>query len=180
MIKKRDDMKSEEVISFSKSIIDRIIEMPQFIQSEFIMAYVNFGNEVITIDLINQCFAMGKKVYVPSIIKTYGNKKEIVASKISDLSNLVKGEYGIYGPSLQSLKAIDPKDLDFIVVPGVVFDIYKNRIGFGKGYYDRFLVQTSLKCYKIGLAFESQICESIPTDKHDYPLNAIATEKRII
>jgi 5-formyltetrahydrofolate cyclo-ligase len=76
-----------------------------------------------------------------------------------------------------STTSIDQMDL--LIIPGIAFDLQGNRIGYGKGYYDRFLFSRKAKCI-IGLAYEIQIINEIPNNDHDIPVNIIITEKRTI
>ena len=86
--------------------------------------------------------------------------------------------YGILEPKKDKIKNISSDKIDLIIVPGVAFDLKGNRMGHGKGYYDRFL--NLVKSTSIGLAFEFQIIENIPVESHDKPIDMIITEKRII
>lgn len=95
-------------------------------------------------------------------------------------SDLEKGVLGLLEPKKECKRLLNPEDIDLIVVPGIAFDILKNRIGYGAGYYDRFLKTTREDCLKVGVAFELQILDKINTQEHDVPLNAIITEKRVI
>ncbi len=88
------------------------------------------------------------------------------------------GSYGILEPRTEKIRKTRVEDIDLIIVPGVAFDKKGNRIGHGKGYYDRLLDKTNAT--KIGLAFEFQLLKEIPTDKHDLPIDILITEKRII
>ena len=87
-----------------------------------------------------------------------------------------EASYGI----LEPVKIIEksPNKIDLIIVPGIGFDKRGNRLGHGKGYYDKLL--RKLKTIKIGLAFELQIVDQIPTDENDVPVDLIITEERII
>ena len=89
---------------------------------------------------------------------------------------LKKGAYGIYEPETISEASCD--DIDFVLVPGIVFDYNCRRIGFGKGYYDKLLCD--MRAFKAGLCYDFQLVESINADRHDVALDAIITEERII
>ncbi|MDP4107760.1 MAG: 5-formyltetrahydrofolate cyclo-ligase, partial [Bacillota bacterium] len=80
----------------------------------------------------------------------------------------------------EKIRKIQPSKIDLVVVPGVAFDIRRNRIGYGGGYYDRFLKKTSFACFKVGLAFEAQIADEVPIDRYDVPLHMVITENAII
>ncbi len=110
----------------------------------------------------------GKRVCVPSVEE--GN---ITASIIRDVKELnKKNKYGILEPS--ELRKIDKKDIDLVIVPGIVFDKQNHRIGYGKGYYDNFL--KDFKGKTIGLAFKMQILEIIPKDEWDVRLDRVISE----
>ena len=87
-----------------------------------------------------------------------------------------KGKYGIFENSI-STTIIDK--IDLLIIPGIAFDLKGYRIGYGKGYYDRFLSLGKSKCI-MGLSYESQIINEIPNNEHDIPVDIIITEKRII
>lgn len=179
LLKRRNSLNEDDVSSFSQLIIGKILRMQEFFESNVIMTYINFDNEVITTDLINKCFLMGKKVTVPAIVNIDDKKTKMVTSQIYDWNCMVKGKYGILQPDYRFLHIIEPKEIDFILIPGIAFDKKKNRLGFGKGYFDRFLIQTRKNCYKVGLAYDFQVIDELPVESHDIPLDFIVTEKRI-
>ncbi len=76
--------------------------------------------------------------------------------------------------------AVDPRELDLLLVPGLAFDVRGGRLGYGGGYYDRFLLQTGLLAPRWGVCFEAQLLNRIPTDTLDVGMNAVATPSRVI
>ena len=88
------------------------------------------------------------------------------------------GSYGILEPRIEKIRKTNVEDLELIIVPGIAFDKNGNRLGHGKGYYDRILGKTNAT--KIGLAFEFQIVGKIPTNENDKPVDIIITEERVI
>lgn len=178
MLIQRKNMKIENVSTFSNKIIDTIMKLPEFINSNNIMLYLSFGNEVNTYALAKWCLDNGKKVIVPYCIN---ETREIIPFEINNLTNdLVKSTFGIMEPKHEILKKADIANIDLIIVPGVVFDEYCNRIGFGAGYYDRFLPKKAKDTSTIGIAYDYQVINKIPTGIYDVPLDSIITEKRII
>ncbi len=173
----RDSLSTDEVNEKSRVIVNQLMMTVEYKKSKFIMCYVDFRNEVSTRTLINESLKLGKRVAVPVIVTLENHKKDMIPSEISTIEELKPGTYGILEP--EKIKPVDPSELDLIVVPGVAFDMSKNRIGYGAGYYDRFLEKTPL-CSKIGLAFEIQINESIFCEDHDIALDRIITEERIL
>lgn len=172
----------QNVIEYkSLLIINRLLELELFNKSRLIMCYMDFRNEVRTSPLIEKCFAMGKKVALPRVVKTDACSREIRVYEISNNgSDIEKGSYGILEPKQRVDAEVDPLDIDLVIVPGVAFDIHKNRVGYGAGYYDRFLKKVRPDCRKLAIAFEMQIIHKIPADDTDIPVDSIITEKRII
>lgn len=168
------------VQSASHIITGKLIRLPAFMESNLIMCYISFKNEVLTYEFIEQCFSSGKRVALPVIDTDCSGIKGITAYEIFDVHNdLVPGFYGIFEPRKRPRNIIIPSEIDMIVVPGIAFDKKKQRIGFGAGYYDRFLSKLSNDCVKISIGFDFQIVENIPHEEHDIELDLIVTEKRI-
>ena len=117
-----------------------------------------------------------KTIVVPVVEK---DKRSLILSKLEGWNDLEVGSYNILEPKKDRINEIDIDNIDLIIVPGVGFDMNGNRIGHGKGYYDN-LLKNSKRATSIGLSFECQIIENIPTGKYDIPINIILTEKRTI
>ena len=177
MKKLREEMPESAILEKSITISEHLFELECIKTAKTVMAYVDMPGEVKTDYIIKKLLNMGKDVAVPVCVpSTY----ELIASKILDLNELIPGHYGILEPKREYLRPMDPSTLDIILIPGLAFDIYGNRIGHGKGYYDRFLTKISLKTLKIGLAFSTQILAKVPVDHYDVPMNCIITEEGII
>lgn len=177
----RCGMPSVEVHEKSSRIIDRLEGLKEFRASNSIMCYADFKNEVETRDFIKKCLESGKQVAVPSIITAANGQKSMIASEITDIdSDLEKGTYGFLEPRNDSIRMMEPLKIDLVVVPGVLFDIRRHRLGYGGGYYDRYLKMLRSDCFKVGIAFENQISDEVPLELHDVPLNMIITEDRYI
>lgn len=181
ILKKRGLASKEEVLEKSRIIINRLINLKHFGSCSDIMCYMDFRNEVMTAEFINFCLFQGRRISIPKIekVKSSGQSK-LTAYEINDIKDVETGAYGILEPVGNTAKRINPRELDMICVPGVVFDIKGNRIGYGRGYYDRFLKETGTNCIKVGIAFDIQILDSIPSDIHDVTMDVIVTEKRVI
>ena len=174
LIKNRKKISKNQILEKSELIKNRFFEMNEFQQASSILFYVSYDNEVYTHDMIKESMALGKNVIVPKLDK---KNRKLILSKLYNWEDLVKGAYGILEPKKINQISIDK--IDLIIVPGVGFDGQGRRIGHGKGYYDNFL-SNSKNALRIGLAFEFQIVEEIPTEAHDAPVQKIITEKRVI
>lgn len=156
----------------SDKILKKLFRMKEFCQAKKVMFYSSFGNEVNTGKMIKKSLELKKQVFLPKVVKS-----EIVPVQIKNLRKLVFGEFGILEPRTTNYEPRTTNYMDVIIVPGVAYDKNCNRIGFGKGYFDRFLrVQ---KAIKIGLAHSFQIVKKIPVSKKDVPTDLVITEKNI-
>lgn len=165
MLQKRNSLVLEDRVRLGSHIGNHLMKSKEFQSARIIGAYFTFGSEVTTGSIIGHAQKLGKTVALPSV---EGNK--ITFYELSSNKYLVKGRFGIMEP----LPYSPIGKLDLLIVPGVAFDKKGYRLGYGQGYYDRFL--SDKKTFSIGLAYSSQLVESLPHDKHDKQLDAIATE----
>ena len=101
------------------------------------------------------------------------NQRNMVPTLTDSIENLERGPYGTRQPRLDATKALDVRALDAVIVPGLGFDKANNRLGRGAGYYDRFLGQLPKTTATIGIAFDFQVVDRLPTEDHDVPLHLI-------
>jgi len=163
---------------YSRSIFQRLIGLDLFKASQNIMAYVAFRNEVETLPVIRYCLSEGKRVHIPvSVPKT----RDLLLSELKDPErDLRPGTYGVPEPAPEFMRPFPKEDLDLILVPAVAYDEKGFRIGYGAGYYDRFLDGLTRVVPSIGLAFELQIIDRVPAEPTDRPVDYIVTENRLI
>lgn len=146
-------------------------------KASVVMGYLSFGSEVRTDSFLQEMFKSGKEIVVPAV---YPDTKKIKAYPINNLDkDLTRGHYGIREPVNRRYPAGLGK-IDLVLVPGVAFDLSGNRIGYGAGYYDRFLAGADPGLSKVSVCFECQLRESIPVDDHDIGVDFIVTEDRLI
>jgi 5-formyltetrahydrofolate cyclo-ligase len=168
-----------ELFGWSEHIAQKLSLLQTVIEAENIMCFVSFGSEVDTHGLIKKWILQGKNVSVPCLEKISAGSKVMHAVQIKSFSDLKnKGSYGILEPDLKVDSIVEPDSLDVIIVPGSIFDINRNRMGYGGGFYDRFLKLTAEKCKKIGVCYDFQVLEHIPHEDYDIPVDSIVTEKR--
>ncbi|WP_340148341.1 5-formyltetrahydrofolate cyclo-ligase [Ruminiclostridium hungatei] len=177
----RDNLDRCELLNRSESIYCRLMAVQAVIEARTIMCFVSFGSEVHTHGLIRSWLSQGKRVSVPCLEKHKDGNSRMHAVQIRDFSQLkARGSFGILEPLLAESDIVSPQEHDVIIVPGSVFDENRNRMGYGGGFYDRYLTGTSDRCLNIGLCFDFQVIAHIPHENHDIPLDLIVTEKRII
>src|SRR5215831_2246324 len=140
-----------------------------------VMVYMALPQEVQTTRIIAQARVWQKRVVVPVV---QGNS--LVAVELpDDPTQLRRGRFGILEPYGTQV-VIPPEEVDCIMVPGVAFDYRGGRLGFGKGYYDRFLSQLPATTYRCGLAFGIQVVPCVPQTSHDICMHGIVTEQGFI
>lgn len=165
-------MTADEVLSKSARIQKQLFSFDKYINAKTVMLYVSAFNEPSTIEIIKDAISRKKRVVLPvSDTAT----ETIVLSYLDSSDDLEKGAYGISEP--KAIKPADIADIDFILVPGLAFDRRGNRMGFGKGYYDKLLCKTSAE--KTALCYEFQLLDEINADDHDIPMNTIITEDKL-
>ena len=171
LLSKLSNQSGEEILEKSNAIKQKLFSLAEFKKADIVMFYASTSEEVYTGEMIDEALGKGKRVVLPRC----GSLKVIVPKEIRKRENdLEKGTYGIYEPKPQQ-EDIHPKDIDLVVVPGVAFDRKNNRLGRGKGYYDKFLSCLPRNITSVGLAFDFQIVESLPKDLHDKPVSKIIT-----
>jgi 5-formyltetrahydrofolate cyclo-ligase len=175
----RDELSSASRHCKSVALIDLLRQLPPFALAEHIFTYINFRSEVETLSLVEQCLTAGKVISVPL---TLINESRLLACKLTDPeSELRPGYCQIPEPDPALALAVNPSDIEVVILPGSVFDEHGGRLGYGGGYYDRFLANDAPQALRIGVAFEMQISgKKLPLLPHDKMLHYLVTEKRIL
>ncbi len=170
LLKKRDNTSFDFMKIASKKIQNRLKKINVFRDAQKIGVYYPIGSEILTQDIIQELLSNGKDVFLPKIME-----KNIEFRKIVDFSSLEKGSFDI----------MEPKDdcqidnaLDVVLVPTVGISPIGVRLGYGQGFYDRYLAEH--KVITISLTFEKQIIKNIPKSEHDIIIDWIVTEERIL
>ena len=163
-----DKSQKEEIIR--KKVIDYI----KINNAKIIGIYASFKDEVDTFLLIQELNNIGINTVLPRI----HNNQTMDFYYFTSINELEKNDFGILEPKKEN-KIVTPEDIDVIIVPGLVFDTKKNRIGYGKGYYDRYL--KNIIAPKIGICFDEQIIEEeIEKEIYDVKMDLIISDKREI
>ncbi len=156
----------------SEKIINKFLSFIDLSNFHTVMLYYPYRREVDTKPLITKLLNLGKKVILPKV-----SGLDLKPIQIKDLDSLVVGYAGIKEPIG---KEINPQEIDMIVVPAVAYDKQGYRIGYGKGYYDRFLPKIRNTSLKLGFAYDFQILEKIPHQPHDYKVDVVITPTQIL
>ena len=171
MKRRRAELSAAELSWISEQIGRRVLAMDEYKNARRVLCYHALPAEVQTADLLAQMLEQGKAVYLPVM----GRGRSMKAVRLRSMDALHKSAFGVYEPNGD--EAIDPEQLDLILVPGLAFDREGGRLGYGAGYFDRFLPQcTGLIA---GLAAECQLAERVPVEAHDVFMHRIVTERTV-
>ena len=165
----REQLLAAEVKETSERIYERFAASEVFQKAEVIMSYMSFKNEVDTHKINEAVITAGKKLILPRV----KDKENMEAVEYN--GNFQKGSMGITEPAGKPYEG----KIDLIIVPGIAFDREGNRIGFGRGYYDRFLEKYP-QAQRVSLIYDFQLIESIPAEEHDKKTELLFTKNSII
>jgi 5-formyltetrahydrofolate cyclo-ligase len=167
----RDALTAEAVASASECICARLAEWPAFRQARTVMAYMAFGKEACLLPLMNS--SHDKRWVIP---RTLAKPEPHLMLHPYDPARLARHRFGMLEPDA-SLPVVEPGELNLVLVPGLAYDRRGYRLGFGGGFYDRFLPHIAAN--KIGIVFASLIVEYIPNDHFDQCVDVLASESGI-
>ena len=176
VLERRDALTREEIEAGSLAIFGKLTGIEEICRASNLMVYLSFGSEVLTDDLIRWGWGEGKRIAVPLCRP---ERRELVPCRIDGFDELETGHYGIREPKAALVRPVPKGEIEAIIIPAVAFDRQGHRVGYGGGYYDRFLPGVP-QAVKIGVALACQIVDGIPPDAHDAPADVIVTDEGII
>ncbi|WP_158222604.1 5-formyltetrahydrofolate cyclo-ligase [Rhodopirellula sp. MGV] len=163
----------------SEAICARLHDLEAFRQARRVLWYVGARDEVATRAAITSSLTADQSVAVPYCV---GDDLRLFDLQSTD--ELVRGAFGIEEPAEQlrvdSDRNVTPEQVDFVIVPGLAFDLAGGRLGYGRGYYDRTLERLREGTLRVALAFECQIFDRVPMEPHDIRMDLILTERQAI
>ncbi len=154
-----------------EAITVQFLSLPEFKKARVISCYLSIPSEVDTTEIIDKALMMDKSVVIPS---SAGEKMKMYDLK-DCRDQLVKGPYGVLQPESDRLKPYPDAKIDLVIVPGLAFTKGGDRLGRGKGYYDKYLSGLSKTAKKIGLAYDVQIVDELPTTQRDIQVDIVVT-----
>ncbi len=169
----RKEATAEKIRENSNEICRKFLALPEYKDAKAVFAYMDCKNEVETKQVIEAAWKDGKIVAVPKVFGEIMNYY-----MIHSYEDLEDGYFGIQEPKHEQLQEIVCED-GLMILPGVAFDVSRHRVGYGGGFYDRYL-EAHPDMKKIAFAFEFQIYDAVPFEVFDRQPEKIITEKRII
>lgn len=158
--------------AYSKAIANNLLGLDRVQTAQSIFIFISYGNEVDTHDLLKHFLAEGKTLAVPKILPA----KTMIAVPFSRWEDLIPGELGILTPPGNTAC---PGPFDIVITPGLGFTAGGHRIGYGRGYFDKWFATHRVN-HKIAITFETQMVNELPVDETDVPVDIIVTETRVI
>ncbi len=180
ILSQRAELSIEKRALYSEQIKERLRTLFQVQESYSFFVYCDFRSEVVTRTFIDYLLKQGKLVSVPL------TEPETVSMRpvhiMTPAVELVPGYKGIREPiaSLLPDRLFPPHQIDVAVIPGVVFDRRGFRLGYGGGYYDRFLMNEAPQALRIGVAYSLQVVAQLPALTHDIPMDILVTENEVL
>ena len=160
----------------SAAITATLLALPEFQRAAEVACFLSLPQEIDTDSFLATCHRLGKRVCVPA---WDGNARAYTFVRLAPGAGVVPGPHGVPEPGKR--ESVDPKGLDFAVVPGLAFDRQGGRLGYGGGFYDRLLAACAPTCIKAGVAYSWQVLpENLPMSARDVRMHLVATEHETI
>jgi 5-formyltetrahydrofolate cyclo-ligase len=178
-LKDRDRLTDQELELKSNAIISNLFGLEEMQGTPTIMFYASFRSEVQTMAAIGSSLAVGMRVALPLSLP---DERVLKPYLVRDLSrDLRPGFCSIPEPVPGKAEAVDPGEIEVVVIPGSVFDYNGGRLGYGGGFYDRFLVQQAGSAFRVALAFDLQVVDQeLPLELHDQGVDCLVTERKVL
>ena len=165
----RKQCSDAQVEEWSHQITDQVLKLSEFVKAKHILAYADYNHEVMTRYIIEEAWKAGKEVAVPKVVG-----KDMIFYRLTDFSQLEPGYFGIPEPVRGEIVKWEDA---LMVMPGVAFDPENNRVGYGGGFYDKYL-EKHPNLHAIAIAFELQMYRELPFEEHDIKPEKVMTEKQ--
>lgn len=175
---KRHNLSQADRNEASARIRTRLLGLPEVRLAKSVMLYVPTKNEVDTWPLLEHFWTVGVEVLLPRCRDDQPGFMDIHA--VDNAAELGPGQFGLTEPILGLAPLVTEPEPDIILVPALAFDRRGFRLGFGGGYYDRFLSRLACQHLRVGLAYDFQIAERLPAESWDIPVQRVITQDTII
>ena len=178
----RNQLSLEDQRLLSKEVREQLFQTEAYARCSNIFTFVSFGSEIDTHEIIRKAITDKKAIYVPRV-----EGKQIEFYRLLDFKLLIKSKYGILEPTVDENLLHVPADSNLnynkyhnvMLLPGLAFDVKGNRIGYGAGYYDKFLsLHQDNYFYKIAIGYDFQVLDELPAEEYDRTANMIITPMR--
>ena len=176
---RRDAMLPAARTAASHAIIEKVCTLPNYQEASVVLIYIGFGSEIETQTLFEHILADAKMAVLPRVDRA---SQSLILHVVRNMSELVPGKWGTWGicePHAEAPSMLI-NDIEFMLMPGVAFDRSGNRLGYGRGYYDKLLSAASPALARVAAGFACQIVDAVPAGPNDQKIDMIITETEII
>jgi len=179
VLARRDALAEHERADFSRCITQSLLREPAVQLARRVLAYLSFGSEFDTSELLDALHARGAALVLPRVDR---QRRVLTLFAVNDLAaDLVPGIWGIREPLPERCAHVERDEtIDLVLAPGVAFTAHGDRLGYGGGFYDRLLGDWPQRPPVIAAAFEVQIVDDLPLGPHDVPVDRVVTQARIL
>ena len=160
----------------SRAILEKACALPQYAKAKVVLTYMGFGSEIETQPFLESIIADGKMAVLPRVDRA---SQSLALHSVRSIDELVTSKWGIQEPTPDA-PMVSISVVDFVLMPGVAFDRAGNRLGYGRGYYDKLLSAANPSLARVAAGFSCQIVDNVPVDSHDQKAHCIITEDEII
>lgn len=169
----REAIAPEERARRSLVVGDRLFTLPEMRAARTVALFSSFGSEIDASRIIDRSHAEGHRVVLPFLD---GEWMEVAEHRAGE--QLVRSSYGAAEPARRI--AVAPSEVDVVVLPGLAFDRAGRRLGYGRGYYDRWLRRLGPRAFLVGICFSAQVVDRVPASSSDERVHAVITEDEVI
>jgi 5-formyltetrahydrofolate cyclo-ligase len=163
----------EDRARMARAVEERLFALPALQGARTVLVFDAFGSEVPTQGIIDRLRREGRRVLLPFL-----EGGEMLAAEARPDDPLVPTSYGPREPSDRT--PVDPAEVDVVVVPGLAFDRQGHRIGYGAGYYDRYLARLPARALRVGIGFHLQLVDALPHHADDQPVDVVVTDRETV
>lgn len=174
VLSRRGRLSPAERAARGAAAAERLFSLPSLAGARAALAFASFGSEIPTDPILERLFAAGARVYLPYV----AGSGDLEMAQITTMDDLVPGYRGIREPGERIPAASGA--IDVAVVPGVAFDAAGRRLGYGGGFFDRFLATLPRRVPRVGVCFDLQVVDVVPAAEHDERADYVVTEERVI
>jgi 5-formyltetrahydrofolate cyclo-ligase len=169
----RDAISSHDRARMAEAVAQRLLELPEAASARTLLLFYSFGSEVGTGGIVARIRAQGKHLLLP-----YVEGDAMEATEVREGDELIRAPYGAREPARRV--PIDPVEVDMVVTPGLAFDRRGHRLGYGGGFYDRYLARLRPGTVRVGIGFAVQVVDRVPAGPGDQRVDLVVTEAGVI
>ncbi len=174
VLAQRDAIPESQRLSRSLAMSQKVLALPEFVAANVVMAYMSMGSEIDTQAIVEAILERGSQLVLPRVDRT---TKMLALHGVRDLQHDLKpGIWGIREPDPVHCQIVPLSRVDFILMPGAVFDRQRHRLGYGGGFYDKLLVLPGRHAITVAVAFEEQLVSEVPMEPHDFSVDILVSD----